>query len=292
MGLLSRLLGGRIDPDAVPPGPFAALPFQMAQFGRKVIVRVCYSPHPKHLFDVTALHRAAIRCVERAHPGPAEPAAFWDGDFHRFKPLCRRLPGPVAGAGPVWAREFHFRSSDLPPDYVEGNSFYPLWLKGGDDVWGEFLEPPAATPTARATQRAEFARRRGGQTVRAVLVQANGRLFSPGRDDLPCLVLFSLDPRVREPLLEECAGRVAELKGTEQADPEMARVARMTTDERFVYYGRESLPRSFTGGREVFAGQLMVHRRFLPDGYLTGGQHLDCVAEPGPTGALELLPSC
>ena len=124
------------------------------------------------------------------------------------------------------------------------------------------------------------------------MVQANHALFQTGKDDLPCLVLFSFDDRITDDELTDVAGRVSGLKNTRPDDPDLAAVANLTTDERFVYYQRDRLPRSLTGPREVFAAHLHVHRSFLQDGYFHSDNRLmTCVAEPGDRGALELLPA-
>jgi hypothetical protein len=290
MGLLSRLFGGRIDSAAVAPAPVAALPYGFAEFGRQVHLRVCYSPDSAHLSDFPLIHRALHRCTEARERRRGAVALPWEAAHHRFAPVCVRLPPAMAGPVPVRIRDFFFRRSELPPDFSEAVSFYPLWLVDRGDPVGRFLEGPAATPGERARQRLRLAQRRGARPVRAALVQANARLFVPGADDLPCLVAFSFNDRLRDDQLLETAHRVAEYKGTHPAEHEQAFVAELTTDERFVYYRRDRLPRSVTKGPEIYVAHLYVHRPFLPGGDLSGHRLLTCLAEPGERGMFELLP--
>src|SRR5947208_2099024 len=101
--LLGRLFGGRIDPAAVAPGPVTALPFGLAEFGRRLSVRVFYSPHPAHLSDLALVHRAMLACAVRREGPGGRPEPPWEAAYHRFAPLCVRLPARLAGPAPVWA---------------------------------------------------------------------------------------------------------------------------------------------------------------------------------------------
>lgn len=130
-----------------------------------------------------------------------------------------------------------------------------------------------------------------GVPVEAYLVQANSALFQPGSMSLPCLVLFSFEDSIghNEDYLTELADRTFALKETRQSDPDLARVAAFTTNERAYLDRRRLYPLSFTGGHRVYCADLWIDRVFLPKGYLTG-RMLMCIAEPGSEGAIELLP--
>jgi hypothetical protein len=289
--VLSRLFGGRIDPQAIAPGPFAALPYSVAEFGRRVSVRVAYTPHPNYLTDVTLVHRAVRACEQLRKSRTPAIVLPWEGGHHRFAVTCVRLPANVAGTVPVWLRDFFFSGAGLPPGFAGGTHVYPLVLVDTGGPSGRFFEKPDRTATGRARQFVRAARQAGARPVRAALVQANEALFSPGSDDLPCLVVFSFDDRVKDEQLTAIAERVFDLKGTHPADPDLAQVAENITDERFYYYGRDRLPRKLTGGPEVFVADLMIHRPFLAGGHF--GEHnrlLSCLAVPGERGALELTP--
>ena len=87
----------------------------------------------------------------------------------------------------------------------------------------------------------------------------------------------------------DLASQVFELKNTRPNDRDLEFVAGLTTDERFIYYRRDRLPRSFSS-KEVFVAHLFVHRLFIPDGYFHDNRLMTCLAEPGDKGVLELLP--
>jgi hypothetical protein len=133
---------------------------------------------------------------------------------------------------------------------------------------------------------------RRGVPVTAYVVQANHALFSPGTGALPCLVLFSFQPEVGGDAgyMRYLARRTFSLKNTVPDDPDARYVADLVTDERAVPYRRRPLPISFTDGSTVYAADLWVKRAYLRSGYLTTST-LPCVAEPGPSGGLELVPT-
>jgi len=133
---------------------------------------------------------------------------------------------------------------------------------------------------------------RRGVPVTAYLVQANHALFSPGSDTLPCLVLFSFQPEVGGDAgyMRYLARRVFSLKNTEPEDDDARYVAELVTDEEAVPYRRRPLPLSTTDGSTVYAADLWVKRAYLKAGYLTTST-LPCIAEPGPSGGIELVPA-
>ena len=286
MGWLSGLFGPTINPDSVPAGPVAAVPSSLASFVRpaRVVARLWYSPDPRHAEDLPAVHRALHRALDdasflaraRAEAGPREA-------FHLEVPT--RLSGPVS----VWVRDVAVPTREFPADLLVSGQMAPFWLRFDSPRAVRLDIAPEHTPGGRARQRIARVRTRGGVAVRAALVQANAALFEPGPEDLPCLVVFGFDDRVGDEELEAAAARVGALKNTEPTDPDLALVAGLTTDERFVYYGRTRLPRRVAGKRELFVAHLEVHRPFLPRRYLAE-RVLDCIAEPRESGMLELLP--
>lgn len=286
MGWWEALFGPRIDPDSVPAGPVAAFPGALADFPAGPVVRFWYSAHPARADDLAAVHRAMIRGL-RDVPFRRR----WTGaEYHRRGGFTLRVPDRLSGPVPVWMRDVPVPAGQFPADLIERLLPTPMWLHF-DSPRKVRLDPvPAPTPGGRARQRIARVRARGGVPVRAALPQANAALFAPGPDDLPCLVVFGFDERVGDDELRAVARKVSALKNTTPADPELARVAGLTTDETFVYYGRDRLPRAVAGRRELFAGHLDVHRPFLRRRFLDGSEALDCLAEPGERGMLELLP--
>lgn len=123
----------------------------------------------------------------------------------------------------------------------------------------------------------------------AVLVMANHQLLRPGTGDAPALAVFALDPRATPDYLADIARRMFALKNTHPADPDLRAVAQIVTDERSVPHRRRALPATFTRGPVVYAADLHITRRYLKAGFLDA-MAVPCLAIPGYTGTLELLP--
>ncbi len=108
-----------------------------------------------------------------------------------------------------------------------------------------------------------------GVDVVGWVVQANGGLGRPGRDDLPAFVLFTFDPRAADApgLMSRLANRLAELKTREPAGPAEVEVAKWVRDEWFPL--RAKVPPEVAGGYEVYYCLVMVVRKLLPGGVLS-----------------------
>lgn len=113
---------------------------------------------------------------------------------------------------------------------------------------------------------------REGRIVWGALVQANNQLFEPGPMDLPAMLVYSLDPHfdARPAELREIGAKVFALKGTQPADPELASLARLITDEVDRSMGLR-LPPVFTAC-EMRSAVFMVCREHIPSGVLTSGK--------------------
>ncbi|MDB5309505.1 MAG: hypothetical protein JWO38_3707 [Gemmataceae bacterium] len=120
-----------------------------------------------------------------------------------------------------------------------------------------------------------------GESTTGWLVQANSKLFEDGMMDLPALVLISPDPGTAkdEDLMTDLAERIMELKG---ADPDdcatdaEAKIAGWMSDETYVEGRRDELPRSLTGGKEVYLAHIFVYRDHLPEKRIEGPK-IPCV---------------
>lgn len=116
----------------------------------------------------------------------------------------------------------------------------------------------------------------GGSPVTCCVVRAHEDLYRCGTVPLPCQVLFCFDPDVN-------------------AEPEYLRhlarrwSARLPGRERFLVGRRQRLPDELTDGYAVYCADLMVAPAYLVRGHLSTGL-LTCVAEPGATGGIELVP--
>jgi len=133
--------------------------------------------------------------------------------------------------------------------------------------------------------------RREGHVVWAAIVQANSQLFRRGPNDCPASVIFSLDPwyDTHPQELVQSAGELFELKGTDQNDPDAAAFARMLTNEMTRAMMLRA-PKRFTNGRNVFHSSVMLARKHLPKGFLSG-KLFPVWVDPAGTGALLLVPA-
>ena len=120
------------------------------------------------------------------------------------------------------------------------------------------------------------------------MVQANNELFRPGAEDAPAQLLLSFDAPDGEGL-DELAAEVGRLKSEAPATDAERAVAATVRDEAYRPGTWVRLPDEFTGGLVVYSVHVMVERRLLPGGLLTG-RWLPCRAAPGATGRVYLEP--
>jgi hypothetical protein len=114
---------------------------------------------------------------------------------------------------------------------------------------------------------------REGIVALGLLVQANSLLFKKGEaNNAPANVLYMTEWEVDDPVqrLAEVAQKIYSLKDSEPDDAEEQKFARM------VSYGhgrdfRVSVPPSLSGELDATYTTIMIHRKHLPYGYLTGG---------------------
>ena len=109
-----------------------------------------------------------------------------------------------------------------------------------------------------------------GKVVWGSVVQANNLLFKPGDSDHPAMVVYSreseLDARPAE--LRAIAQRIYKLKGATPKDPVERAIADKVTNEMDRTMGWR-VPVELTA-RHVLSAAVMVWRKHLPDGVLTG----------------------
>lgn len=154
----------------------------------------------------------------------------------------------------------------------------PMWMiRWGDDLRCVYRD-----------QRKLF---KEGKVVWGHIVQANNALFEPGKGNYPADMLYSLDPYFDNNLeaLERIAHRLYGLKGKEVEDEEARYFSDAITDEHTRVLNVQ-LPKSLSGGREVYFTTFMVHRKHLPTGYLVSGW-FPILALPGASDATMILPS-
>lgn len=109
-----------------------------------------------------------------------------------------------------------------------------------------------------------------GTIVWAALVQANQQLFKAGESDCPAQVIYSRDAAfdARPQELRAIAQRIFELKGAKPTDAREKAIADKVTNEMDRTMGWR-LPFELTD-RPVFSAAIMVWRRHIPAGVLSG----------------------
>jgi hypothetical protein len=130
-----------------------------------------------------------------------------------------------------------------------------------------------------------------GTPVNAFLVQANETLLRAQNKTLPCLVLICFQPEVSGEIeyMQSLARQVSGLKNKKPADADGQFVAGLTTNERAVPGRRRQLPLSFTDGSTIYCADLMVKPGYLQGSHIQS-DILPCIAEPGLSGGIELVP--
>ncbi|MCC9605565.1 tetratricopeptide repeat protein [Blastopirellula sp. JC732] len=132
-----------------------------------------------------------------------------------------------------------------------------------------------------------------GTQLPLAIVMANQDLYLPGDTGRFAFGVLSFEkPYCENPqALSDLAVRVGNLKGTVSTNPAENEVAIMVSHEMGSLNRRRPLPRELTGGPLVWYVDLWLHRPFLPKGQLIYGERVfSCIAEPGPTGRVELWP--
>jgi hypothetical protein len=260
--------------------------------------RVLFTFDPRHRHDLVFLDRVCARLARLRGRAPADEDERDMADIlardhvpHRFPRW--ELPPTLGGGAAVYLAEMLLPFRLLPHDFDalgQLDRFLPCRAEMCAGGRLELLPYRRADVERRALQWLRCLRPRGVQ-VTGALVQANEALLRPGPRDLPCMVLITFeDFPDQERYLRRLAERVYALKGLDLDDPDARYVSNLVTDERAMKYRRRPLPPSFTGGRVVYAADLIIHRPFLRRGYLVE-RLLPCLAEPGDEGFLDLLPS-
>jgi hypothetical protein len=129
-----------------------------------------------------------------------------------------------------------------------------------------------------------------GRVVWGHLVQANNLLFRPGGMNCPANVVYnptSHDDRDVD-ALAEVAHNIFELKGKRHREKDLKRCARWVTQEKLRVFDA-AVPTSLTSGREIIFSTLMVHRKHLPDGYLSTSV-FPLIINPEETSSVMILP--
>jgi hypothetical protein len=109
-----------------------------------------------------------------------------------------------------------------------------------------------------------------GQVALAMLVQANERLFHKGTVDAPANIIYTTETSFENPLskLLEIAQKLFSLKGTRPENAAELKFAQMLSYD----YSRDfrvTVPDTLAQGMDVTYTTIMIHRKHLPEGYLS-----------------------
>lgn len=107
--------------------------------------------------------------------------------------------------------------------------------------------------------------KRDGKVVWAHIIQANGLLFSPGQDDCPAEVVYSLDDSksIAARVLGGIASSLYSLKETKPDDAKLAFIAHYLTDERTRVFGIP-VPPVISPGLSCMISSTYIVRKHLP----------------------------
>ena len=154
----------------------------------------------------------------------------------------------------------------------------PRWL------WHNFSDE------LHGTIRHQESIRREGKIVWAAIVQANDFLFKDDPIDCPASIIFSEDPWFddRPEELDSMARSLFKLKGTRPRYPDALRFAKMLTNERERAM-RLKAPLALTEGKAVFHSSIILPRKHLPHGVISG-RFMPIFVDPRGTGEVLLVP--
>lgn len=268
---------------------------------RTQTLRMIYTERPGYRDDPVFWSRFQERVLDlydqkqlsadEQHVKELQTAGFRLSDL-RHEPL----PAGFCRGVPMHLVELDVPNSWLPsPYYLHdiNHSLLPAQIEPQSGVI-ELLPYHNRDVEKRHEQRVRLVSQVGVQ-VRAVRVQANGELYQAGSMDHPALVVVSFDPNIpnKDRFLHDLAMRLYDLKQrrAKNTAEEIAQEIVLDNEGRGVYHRRRQLPPAFTGGPIVYGCDLWIHRPYLSQGRLISEQRfLPCVAEPGSTGGIELLP--
>lgn len=129
-----------------------------------------------------------------------------------------------------------------------------------------------------------------GTVVWGRIIQANSLLFSPGPEDHPAVVLYSLDEEIdsNPKIIKKAARKLYKIKG-KRTDPELQKFSDMLKSEHTRKW-KIPVPPRISNNIQCFYTTNLVIRKHLPDGYLISGlfPYLVC---PEKTDVGTILPS-
>lgn len=130
-----------------------------------------------------------------------------------------------------------------------------------------------------------------GRVVWGALVQANALLFEPGSMDHPADIVYGVGAGWddRPDVVAMVASEIGDLKGTEPDHPDLQWIAWHTTNEMDRAL-KTPLPPRLSRGSEMYLATIVIQRKHLPHGYLTGGL-FPLIINPEETPCAMILPA-
>lgn len=125
--------------------------------------------------------------------------------------------------------------------------------------------------------------------VLAYPVLANRALLRQRSTVAPALVIATFEADATTGEMAELAMRMTTVELQDVSEESIAAVTRMFDDERYSEGRRRALPEDLTGGRRVYAFDLMMFGDYLPTETLEIPL-VPCVAEPGESGIIQMVP--
>lgn len=260
--------------------------------------RVLYATDPELAHDLHFLGRLSFRISELWNRSAEEPRTATEsvvlGHILEAHHTDRRvqLPSEFSGCDSAFLHDVNWRQVEADIVLSDLNrSLRTLRLSPEGTVVELGTDDNAGR---RARQRLRQLRRRGGIPVTALRIQANSTLYGRGDNDAPAAVVFSFSPEVDSGHLEALADVLYEMgvgnRDYPQDEELAAAVPVLAGSHQGWRYGRRA--RILRAGRpEAYVADLWIHRPFLRNGYIDSDlRELPCLAEPGDSGAVELLP--
>jgi hypothetical protein len=214
---------------------------------------------------------AQARLEAAPPPPPTMPSGGQHTDVSRMDydlelSECARRLGPPPRRFSIWSRLGYLR---VPQ---------PQWVTREKDDLQHFFESTSRLLSV-------------GRLTWGCIVQANRRLFEPGKDDCPGEVVYGAKPRQDPPLesLIKIGRDLYELKGTVQSDPAFATIASYLTDEYTRVFGLR-VPKVVSGTSICAVSTLFFVRKHLPDRVLARKWFPTLVLDEAPNAAM-VLPS-
>ncbi len=163
----------------------------------------------------------------------------------------------------------------------------------GDHMESDKIEPPdwcLGESRFRELFAAQDVLFSEGNAVWGTIVQANGKLFSEGPEDLPAVIVYSLDEKIdsNPQLIERVAHGLYSLKGR-QTSPDLQAFSDKLKSERTLNW-KIPIPPRISDNIQCFYTTALIVRNHLPHGYLSHNLFPFLVC-PARTNVGTILPS-